>query len=241
MTESLARRAPALTKCWECHQGLRWRCQAGACCKSWKGTSVLPPSFCWVEYLAGNFDQAIELTAQARASGDCGSVSGAIEALSLVHAGESTPHLEGPNESARKSGQSLLLQGAWGYACAIGGQTAQAAHFVQRLKGTRGAAAYPIALVLVGLDECVEAIALLEKTSSAENSLRSLGYGSDPTLQPLRRWRASSLCCGKWGARPEQANRLAQQSGPMSRLALRRSPGRMKLLGDGGLAGKRAR
>jgi hypothetical protein len=140
---------------------------------------------CWVEYLAGNFDQAIELAAQARASGDNGSVSAAVEALCLVHAGAAPPDLEPLEKSAQTCHQSLLLQGAWGYACAISGQTAQAAEIVQRLKGARGGTAYPLALVLVGLDEPAQAISFLED-SFAEGSLWSLGYGSDPTLEPLR-------------------------------------------------------
>jgi len=146
--------------------------------------SVLTSYRCWVEYLAGNYDQALELAAQARASGDNGSVNAAIEAMALIHTGPVAPRLKQIEVSVRSFPECLLLQGALGYAYAISDQTGKAWETIQNLKRMKGDCAYPVALVLMGLDERPQAITSLE-ASYAEGSLWSLGFRADPILRPL--------------------------------------------------------
>jgi hypothetical protein len=140
---------------------------------------------CWVAYLSGDFERALELAAQARASGDHGSVSAAIEALALTQAGSVVRNLKRVEAIAGEFPQSLVLQGALGYAYAVSDQTGRAWKTIQSLQRMQGDSAYPQALVLTGLEEKHMAISNLE-ASYAEGSLWSLGLRFDPILNPLR-------------------------------------------------------
>jgi hypothetical protein len=137
-----------------------------------------------VEYLSGEYEQVLELVAHARSSGDNASFNAAIEALALIHAGPVAANLKHIETCVRSFPECLLLHGALGYACAISGQTGRAWETIHGLKRLKGDSAYPIALVMMGLDERQQAISCLE-TSWAEGSLWSLGFRSDPILRPL--------------------------------------------------------
>jgi tetratricopeptide (TPR) repeat protein len=140
---------------------------------------------CWVEYLAGDFELALELAAQARASGESGSFVAAVEALCLVLDGIAGAARENWQAVARESFPDPVCQGAQGYALAVSGETAKAWEVLQTLRRMRGDSGYAQALVLCGLEDKAQAVACLE-ASFAEGSLWSLGFGLDPMLHSLR-------------------------------------------------------
>jgi serine/threonine-protein kinase len=160
--------------------------------EAWKRNPLacsLGALLCWVQYLDGDFDRALELGAQVRASGGGGAMVVAMEALALIQTGPIAPNLKRIQDLAGEYPQSLTLQGTLGYAYAISGQTKKAEGIFQDLgqmselkKRNHG---YALALVLIGMDQRREAVSWLE-AAYAEGALCSLAFRSDPILRPLR-------------------------------------------------------
>jgi tetratricopeptide (TPR) repeat protein len=144
---------------------------------------------CWVQYLAGDYEQALELAEEVRTSGGCGATVAAIEALAMIQAGLAARVPHRIEEIAGDFPQSQNLQGVLGYAWAVSGQTDKALEIFRSLeqmsemkKRNHG---YALALVCIGLNRRQEAISWLE-AAYAEGALPSLGLRSDPILRPLR-------------------------------------------------------
>jgi tetratricopeptide (TPR) repeat protein len=141
--------------------------------------------YCWVEYLSGNYHRALEIAAESRASGEFNSLCAASEAFAFIQTARPGQNLLELEETARLHAQSAAQQGALGYVCAVAGQESRAREIMDNLPRMGGDSEYAIALVLIGLKERQQAIPFLE-ASFAEGSLWSLGFRSDPLLQPLR-------------------------------------------------------
>jgi tetratricopeptide (TPR) repeat protein len=139
----------------------------------------------WVQYLAGAWDQAIDTARQARASGDNGAIGAAVESLALLHSGPVSKNLKRLEEVADASPRSLVVQAALGYACAVTHHLHKAQEILNNLKRMKGDAAYPLAIVLLGLDDANQAMSCVE-ASYAEGSLWSIGFRWDPLLHSLR-------------------------------------------------------
>ena len=152
---------------------------------------------CWQEYLAGNFQTALVLVSQARASGHTGAILDAVEALAAVL-------LKGPKANVERL--SLLLEdsprhyaqlGVLGYVYGMSGQAEKAHEIINPMTvaGIRGKCdyAYSMALTFLGLNEPKAAMEWLVK-SYLQGSLWSLGFHVDPILAPLR----NNPQTGKW-------------------------------------------
>jgi hypothetical protein len=148
--------------------------------------SSLGAQVCWSHYLAGDFEQALELTAQVRASGGDGAWLGEIEALALVQAGA----VDAFARIAALAGQfprSRTLQGILGYFYASHKQAGRAWEILRNLEQVHAQKknnAYALALVAVGLDLSQDAARWLE-AAYAEGSVWSMGFRCDPMLRPL--------------------------------------------------------
>jgi tetratricopeptide (TPR) repeat protein len=156
--------------------------------EAWRHNALATVSnafLCWVQYLAGDYDQALETVAHSRASGDNSVLTAEIEALVLMQTGPVSSMLIRIESLAGGNPQSGVLQGALGYAYAISDQPAQAQKILRSLKKPKSAPSYPLALVLMGLGERHQTASCL-KASFAEGSLWSLGLRLDPIFQPLR-------------------------------------------------------
>jgi tetratricopeptide (TPR) repeat protein len=159
--------------------------------EAWKQNTLicsLGNLVCWAHYLAGEYEQALELIAQVRGSGGNGATLGAIEALGLLQAAPLAASLGRLETLANRFPENPTLQGALGYACARLGETGKAERIFQKLdqmsqlKKRNGG--YGLALVLLGLGKRQEAVEWLE-AAFAEGALWSLGFGSDPILRML--------------------------------------------------------
>lgn len=144
--------------------------------------------YCWSEYLAGDFRNALNLAEECRASGQSGPVLDAVEALASIHCEMPEAYLPRIETLAADSPQHELPLGVLGYACALNGQ-AQRAHEIlhvltQMALREKSGAPYAIALVLTGLNEKPDAVQWLEQ-SYRNGSLWSLGFPSDPILKSL--------------------------------------------------------
>jgi len=143
----------------------------------------------WSRYLAGEFDEALDLIAQLRASGGCGATLGAIEALALIESGAVRAQVDRIETIARDSGHNPLLQGILGFAYAVSARRQEAWSILSTLEQLnlkkRRNSAYGLALITMGLGRAQDAVQWLE-AAYAEGSLWSLGFGSDPLLRPLR-------------------------------------------------------
>lgn len=147
--------------------------------------SALSTLLCWVQYLSGDSEQALESLEQLKSSGDAGAVSAAVEAFALIQSGPVAPKLKQIESMAGAHPRSLVLQGALGFAYAVSDRARRAREVLHNLNRTKGDSLYPIALVLLGLGEKHQAIFFLE-ASYAEGSLWSLGFRSDPILRSSR-------------------------------------------------------
>jgi tetratricopeptide (TPR) repeat protein len=162
---------------------------------AWEGWSrnplAAPLNFlpCWVEYLDGNYDEALELVGEARARGECGAILAVVEALALTQSGPLKANCSRIEEIAAAFPQNRVLQGVLGYSYALTGHPGKAwgllGGLMQLSERKKRSHSYPFALVLLGLGEKQEACTWLER-SYAEGSLWSLGFGSDPLLLALR-------------------------------------------------------
>jgi tetratricopeptide (TPR) repeat protein len=184
--------------------------EASSCAwEAWRQTPLASSprvQLCWIEFLAGNSEEAIELVDQFMASGSSGPMMAAVHALALSQAAPNELDLEQLESMAAEFPKSPMLQGVLGYANGISGRIAKASQVLtslqdlsERKKRNHG---YALALALLGLNKKQEAISWLE-TSFEQGSVWSLGFRSDPILKPLRgEPRFESLLC-KIGSRPE--------------------------------------
>jgi hypothetical protein len=148
--------------------------------------SSLGTQVCWSHYLAGDFEQALELTAQVRASGGCGAWLGEIEALALVQAGAADAFAR-IEALASQFPRSRTLHGVLGYVYATHKQAGRAWEILRDLEqmhAQKKSNAYALALVAVGLGLSQDAARWLE-VAYAEGSVWSLGFHCDPMLRPL--------------------------------------------------------
>jgi len=155
--------------------------------EGWKQNTLASASNafrCWVQYLAGSYDQALETIAQSRAGGDASSTAAAVEALALIQTEAISPALKRIESMAAANPKNLVVRGALGYAYAVADQQRQAREILQSLRRYEGDRSYPLALVHMGLDDGHEAVSCLEQCF-AEGALWSLGLRLDPVFQPL--------------------------------------------------------
>ncbi len=170
------------------------RLQEAARCaqKAWERNPLvcsLAALLCWIRYLAGDWEHALELAAELRMCGGYSATVAATEALALLQAGSVSGALPRIEELAGDFPRHQNLQGTLGYALALAGETEKALEIFRNLeemsearKRNRG---YALALVAIGLDRGVEAVSWLE-TAYAGGEFTSLGLRSDPILRPLR-------------------------------------------------------
>jgi hypothetical protein len=144
---------------------------------------------CWYVYLSGEYERVLHLTEQMRCANGNGPVTGMVEALILAKAPISAAVLSRMEEAVREQPQNQLLHGILGYAYAQAGEEAKArnkhSQLVTWAENGRKSKGYPLALVLIGLQEEQEAISWLE-TAFAEGSLWSFGFRCDPMLRSLK-------------------------------------------------------
>jgi tetratricopeptide (TPR) repeat protein len=152
-------------------------------------SSLVVKLYCWSEYLAGEYAVAMDRVAQARASGQFGSVFDAVEALASIQLEAPDAHIQRMEMLAADSPHHGVLQGALGYAYAVNGQGRRASEILDTMTHScaheKSCEPYAIALILLGLNQRQEAVKRLEQ-SYREGSLWSLGFQSDAILEPLR-------------------------------------------------------
>jgi tetratricopeptide (TPR) repeat protein len=164
---------------------------------------------CWIVYLSGEFEQALDLAAQIRAGGGAGAMVATIEALVLIQNGPLAASLNRLEMAAANYPQNTTLQGILGYAYGMSGQTTNARAKLARLAGSseikRKSNGYGLAIVSIGLGNGQEAVSWLE-AAYAEGTLWGLGLRSDPILRSLRGDpRFESLISKLGGATPGRA------------------------------------
>ena len=146
--------------------------------------------YCWTEYLAGRCANALFQIGQYRASGRCGPLADAVEALAILQSAGPGACIQRMQALGADSGHSDVLRGALGYAYAAAGQLESAGNILDALTRPEPSEKmhepYAVALVLIGLNRKQEAVKRLEQSYS-EGSLWSLGFRSDPILQTLRK------------------------------------------------------
>ncbi len=162
--------------------------EASRCMKeAWKANTFASASNafqCWTQYLAGDYDQALETIAQSRAGGESSSLATAVEALALIQTGPIASTIKRIETIAAAHPSNLVLQGALGYAYSSSDQPERAQAIFRSLERLLGKPAYPLALVLIGLNDRYQAVSCLEQ-SFAEGSLWSLGFRFDPAVKQL--------------------------------------------------------
>jgi hypothetical protein len=167
--------------------------------------------FCWVEYLAGDFENAIRHVAQEHDIGHRGAVLDATEALANVLLLGPAAVLEHLELLATSAPRSFAMLGVLGYAYAMNGEQSRARQVLKCMteSGLRSQHhySYSIALTHLGLEENEKAVEWLE-ASYRQGSLWSLGFKWDPLLAPLR-------------GDPNCNSRLEQLSYPFPNAAIR--------------------
>lgn len=143
----------------------------------------------WIQYLNRDFDDALELLADTKASGTYGAIHAALEGLTLTQAGALASNLDRIRSITADFPQSQVLEGILGYGYARAGHPGKAweklSNLMQNSKRKKRSSSYSFALILLGLGEKQEAAAWLER-SFVEGSLWSLGLRSDPIFESLR-------------------------------------------------------
>lgn len=155
--------------------------------EAWKMNTLASASnafLSWVQYLAGDYDLAVETISQARTGGDSSAIAASVEALALIHTSPLAPALRRIESMAAANGANLVLRGALGYAYALAGQPGRAREILEGLRRFQREPWHPLALVHMGLNDNQDAVSCLEQ-SFAEGSLWSLGLRFDPIFQPL--------------------------------------------------------
>jgi len=151
--------------------------------------SSLGAMVCWIKYLQGDYELALELVGQVRGSGGCGAIIAAVEALALNQAGADEASIKRIECLAMEYPQNQILQGALGYAYATTKQTGKALEILEDLTQPhvkkKPNNAYARALVFMGMGSGRDATPCLE-ASFDEGSLWSLGFRTDPVLRRLR-------------------------------------------------------
>ena len=144
--------------------------------------------YCWSEYLAGEYANALLQIEQYRTSGRQGPIVDAVEALAYIQLEEPDAHMERIEALAADSPRNEVLQGALGYVYGVSGQGQRARELFDTMtylgKRSKTREPYAAALVLIGLNERQEAVQWLEQ-SYREGSFWSLGFRSDPMLASL--------------------------------------------------------
>jgi Tfp pilus assembly protein PilF len=173
--------------------------------RAWHKNTLVPmlgALVCWIEYLAGASDDALNMAEQMRMSGGCGGNLAIIESLALIQAGPTGAHLKRIAVLAADYPQSLTLQCVLAHEYALSGKSARAREIraaVELMNAQKKRTnAYGMALMAIGLGNDSEAIRWLE-TAFAEGSIWSLAFLSDPILLPLRedpRFQALLRKCG---------------------------------------------
>lgn len=162
---------------------------------AWKARRLspfaMPLNFlhCWICYLSGEYDDALELVCQAAASGARGSMLATVEALILTQTGQEESRTARIEAIAAEFESNWELQGILGYNHALTGRAERARQTVESLRRLserkRRRSSYALALVLLALEEKDEAASCLEQAIE-EGALWSLGFRYDHLLQPLR-------------------------------------------------------
>jgi tetratricopeptide (TPR) repeat protein len=145
--------------------------------------------YCWSRYLAGQFEYALHLVDEIRATGQSGPLLDAVEALAAIQVDDREVKVYRIEALAAEGPHHDVLRGALGYAYAVNGQVKRARELLEsmtnRAKGKMNREPYAIALILIGMNEQNQAADYLEQ-SYRGGSLWSLGFRSDPILEPLR-------------------------------------------------------
>lgn len=160
--------------------------------EAWKRNplaSSLGAFLCWIVYLSGDFEQALDLVAQIRTGGGDGNLITTVEALVLVQDGYLEANLARLEKAATELSNLHTLQGILAYACGVAGDEGRARGILTRLshscEANHKAGGYGMALAAMGLNEKEQAISRLE-ASYSEGTLWSLGLRSDPLLRRFR-------------------------------------------------------
>lgn len=177
--------------------------------KAWKTNPIISPPrilLSWIQFLAGDFEEAHDLVAQFKASGSSGAMMAVVQALALTQSGPISEAIVQIEEIVSEFPKNRTLHGVLGYGYAVSGQTEKADLMLKTLEGMperkRRNCGYALALILIGLGREQEATPWLE-VSYAQGSLWSLGFRSDPILKPLRGDPHFEALLRKIGSRPE--------------------------------------
>ncbi|WP_348262413.1 helix-turn-helix domain containing protein [Telmatobacter sp. DSM 110680] len=145
--------------------------------------------FCWQEYLAGDFDNALAFVSQSRATGHAGRILDAVEALAGVLIEGPVANIDRLAQQLEDSPRHYAQQGVLGYVYGVTGQSEKALAIIDAMTviGISGKCdyAYSMALTFLGLNEHKAAMEWLQR-SYLQGSLWSLGFQLDPILAPLR-------------------------------------------------------
>jgi hypothetical protein len=184
--------------------------------------SSLGAMVCWIKYLQGDVELALELVAQVRGSGGSGATLAVVEALALSQAEPNQSGVQRIEALAMEFPQNQILQGAVGYACAIAKQTGRALEILEELSQPRVKKkpnnAYARALVFMGMGSGRDATPCLE-ASFDEGSLWSLGFRSDPVLRRLQGEPRFDLLLQKIGTPTGKGTQAARSVAFMVRTA----------------------
>lgn len=145
--------------------------------------------YAWNIYLDRKYRHVMEQVKDTRASGRLDPVSDAAEALARIQHFGPAASLGRLEELATGAPENEVLCGALGYANAVVGSSERARELLGPLLDApmdrMGRDPYAVALVWIGLNEKLKAFKCL-KESYKSGSLWSLGFRSDPMLEPLR-------------------------------------------------------
>ncbi len=183
--------------------------------EAWRNNTLigsLGALVCWIQYLSGDWSQALELVGQVQSSGGRSLTLAVVEALALLQAGPSLENLQRIESRAADFGQNSILQGVLGYAYGVSDKTEKAwgiFHVLEQLNSQKKKnCAYGMALVSLGLGKRQDATRWLE-ASYTEGSLWSLGFRSDPVLADLRDDPRYDLLVRKIGNLPGAGSQTA--------------------------------
>jgi len=144
--------------------------------------------YCWSEYLAGEYANALHQIEEYRASGRSEPLTDAVEALVSIQLEESGAQIERLEMLTASSLRNDVLRGALGYSYAIAGQREKAIAILNAMTlpkaNEKNHEPYAIALVLTGLNQRQQAVKWLER-SYREGSLWSIGFLHDPILASM--------------------------------------------------------
>jgi hypothetical protein len=161
---------------------------------------------CWIEFLAGDYNSALDLVAQFTASGSSGSMIATIQALALSQNAPDASRIGHIAALVDDFPENRTLRGILGYAYANSGETERACQVLKVLQEMcerkKKNCSYALALPLIGLNRKQEAISWLE-TSYEQGAIWSLGFRSDPILKPLRGEPRFEALLRNIGSQPE--------------------------------------